>query len=209
MKNNTAISIGFSDVSDRTKLRLTGEDRQRFLHAMTTNHVQQLETGQGLYAFFLNAQGRILADLEVYALADGLLVDAAPELRQKIVDHLEHYIIADDVELEDLSESWFAIQVEGVEAKQRLLQTVANLPEHPFGVQVLDGCPNIFGWWAGFPILWTATLQGGAIRTTRFARNRRRPFGADQGRQRCREIWRGFRRKQYSAGDRYAAGLAL
>jgi len=49
------------DVSSRGKIRVAGEDRARLLHAMTTNHIQQLTPGTGCYAFFLTAQGRILA----------------------------------------------------------------------------------------------------------------------------------------------------
>ena len=32
----------YLDLSHRGKIFVTGEDRARFLHAMTTNHVQQL-----------------------------------------------------------------------------------------------------------------------------------------------------------------------
>src|SRR5258706_5048592 len=53
------------DLSARGKLRVTGEDRARLLHAMSTNHIQQLKPGDGCYAFFLNAQGRILGDANV------------------------------------------------------------------------------------------------------------------------------------------------
>jgi folate-binding Fe-S cluster repair protein YgfZ len=53
------------DVSGRGKIRVAGEDRARLLHAMTTNHIQQLTPGTGCYAFFLTAQGRILADVNV------------------------------------------------------------------------------------------------------------------------------------------------
>ncbi|MGH7248871.1 MAG: YgfZ/GcvT domain-containing protein, partial [Pseudomonadota bacterium] len=51
------------DLSGRGKIKVMGEDRARLLHAMTTNHVQQLTPGAGCYAFFLNAQGRILGDV--------------------------------------------------------------------------------------------------------------------------------------------------
>ena len=44
------------DLSGRGKIRASGEDRARLLHAMTTNQVQQLTPGQGCYAFFLSAQ---------------------------------------------------------------------------------------------------------------------------------------------------------
>lgn len=52
-------SAAVYDVSGRGRIRATGEDRQRLLHAMTTNHVQEMTPGQTKYAFFLNAQGRI------------------------------------------------------------------------------------------------------------------------------------------------------
>ena len=54
------------DLSHRGKIFVTGEDRARFLHAMTTNHVQQLRPAEGCYAFFLSVQGRILGDANLF-----------------------------------------------------------------------------------------------------------------------------------------------
>jgi folate-binding protein YgfZ len=101
------------DLSNRGRIRVTGEDRARLLHAMTTNHVQQLKPGEGLYAFFLNAQGRILADAYVLCFDDHLLLDTEPETRSVIYQHLDHYIIADDVTLEDVTEQTFSLGIEG------------------------------------------------------------------------------------------------
>jgi len=39
----------------------------RLLHAMTTQDVKSLTPGHGGYAFFLNAQGRILGDVNIFA----------------------------------------------------------------------------------------------------------------------------------------------
>src|SRR3569833_2147323 len=101
------------DISGRGKIRVTGEDRVRFLHAMTTNHVKELALGTGCYAFFLTAQGRILADANVLCLADCFLVDTEPGSRQKLIEHLEKFIIADDATLEDLTPVLASIAVEG------------------------------------------------------------------------------------------------
>ena len=87
------------DVSARGKIKLTGEDRARLLHAMTTNHIQQLTPGTGCYAFFLTVQGRILADVNILCRPDHFLLDVEPETREKVYQHLDHYIIADDVTL--------------------------------------------------------------------------------------------------------------
>ena len=59
-------SAAWLDLSARGKIRVTGEDRARLLHAMTTQDVQALAPGQGCYAFFLNAQGRILGDVNIF-----------------------------------------------------------------------------------------------------------------------------------------------
>lgn len=101
------------DVSARGRIRVTGEDRKRLLHAMTTNHVQDLEPGQTLYAFFLNAQGRIQADVYILCTEDALILDLEPETRQKIYQHLDRFIIADDVTLEDITDSTAELAVEG------------------------------------------------------------------------------------------------
>ncbi len=104
---------GILDLAARGRIRVTGEDRARLLHAMTTNHVQQLKPGEGLYAFFLNAQGRIQADAYVLCFEDHFLLDTEPETRQLVLEHLDKYIIADDVTLEDVTSDTFCIGLEG------------------------------------------------------------------------------------------------
>ena len=110
-----ALRTGFAlaDLSARGRIRVTGEDRRRLLHAMTTNHVEGLEPGQGVYAFFLNAQGRILSDVTVLCREEDLLLDVEPETREKIYQHLDKFIIADDVTLEDVTKSTCEVAVEG------------------------------------------------------------------------------------------------
>src|SRR5213594_814680 len=110
----------YLDLSARGKIFAGGEDRVRLLHAMTTNHIQQLQPGQGCYAFFLNAQGRILADVNVFVLPDRILLDVEPEVRERVYQHLDKFIIADDVTVEDASESLMALGIEGPRAEETL-----------------------------------------------------------------------------------------
>lgn len=111
-----ADSAAILDLSDRGRIRVTGEDRARLLHAMTTNHVQGLKPGEGQYTFFLNAQGQIQADAYVLCFADHFLVDVEPQTRQSLYEHLDRFIIADDVTLEDVTEQTFALGLEGPQA---------------------------------------------------------------------------------------------
>jgi folate-binding protein YgfZ len=122
-------SAAWIDLSSRGKIRVTGEDRARLLHAMTTNQVQQLKPGEGCYAFFLNAQGRILSDANLFCFEDHLLLDTEPETRQKLFEHLDRYIIADDVTLEDQTAQMATTAVEGPDAGRVLRDLGATLPE--------------------------------------------------------------------------------
>jgi folate-binding protein YgfZ len=101
------------DLSARGKIRVTGEDRARLLHAMSTNHVQELAAGEGLYTFFLNEKGRILADAYVYNLGESLLLDTEPETAASLAAHLDKYIIADDAVIENETGRWMAVGLEG------------------------------------------------------------------------------------------------
>jgi aminomethyltransferase len=122
-------SAAWLDVSSRGRIAALGEDRARLLHAMTSNHIQQLTPGQGCYVFFLNAQGRILGDASILCRPDHFLIDTEPEIREKLFQHLDKYIIADDVTLEDRTGDTFEIAVEGPKADAILAAIGAPLPD--------------------------------------------------------------------------------
>jgi tRNA-modifying protein YgfZ len=124
-------SAAWLDLTARGKLFASGEDRARLLHAMTTNQVKELQPGQGCYAFFLNPQGRILADANLLILPDRILIDCEPEVRERLYQHLDKFIIADDVTLEDASESLPAFAVEGPTAAEALAAMGAPIPDAP------------------------------------------------------------------------------
>jgi folate-binding protein YgfZ len=127
------------DLSNRGRIRVTGEDRARLLHAMTTNHVQQMKPGDGIYAFFLNAQGRILADAYILCFIDHFLLDTAPETRRTVFEHLDRYIIADDVTLEDITDQTFSFGLEGPKAIEVAAQCGLSAPHHRFShVRLID-----------------------------------------------------------------------
>jgi folate-binding protein YgfZ len=131
-------SAAWRDVSARGRIEVRGDDRARLLHAMTTNDVQHLVSGQGCYAFFLNAQGRILADVNALCFEDHLLLDTEPETHTKVYEHLDRYIIADDVTLEDVTGQTAAISVEGPTAGAVLEALGLTVPTEP-GAHVTCG----------------------------------------------------------------------
>jgi len=127
------------DLSARGRIYASGEDRARLLHAMTTNHVQQLTPGTGCYAFFLNAQGHIQADVNLLCLADRFLLDTEPETRERVFRHLDKYIIADDVALEDVTGLLACLAVEGPHAAAVLAALGALAPDAEYAHAPWEG----------------------------------------------------------------------
>ena len=106
----------WADLSSRGRLRATGEDRIRLLHAISSNDLESLSAGQGTYAFFLNAQGRIQADSHIYVDHDHVVIDCEPEASEALRQHIESYIIMDDVVLEAVSDETARLGVTGPDA---------------------------------------------------------------------------------------------
>lgn len=116
------------DLSARARIIARGRDRARLLHNLTSNDVKKMTPGEARYAFLLSPQGRIQADLYLLSFAEHFLIDAEPELREKVLQHVRRYIIADQVELEDVTQSTACVGVEGPGAAAVLAQMGAPLP---------------------------------------------------------------------------------
>ena len=109
---------GVLDLSFRSRLCLTGADRQKFLNGQVTNNVKDLKTGEGCYAALVNAKGRMQSDLNIYILADEILLDFEPGYGATVAQRLEKYIIADDVQVVDVAAHYGLISVQGPEASE-------------------------------------------------------------------------------------------
>ena len=104
------------DLGYRTRIRITGEDRLRWLNGMVSNAIQTLPEGHGNYNFILNAQGRIQGDAYIYRRAEDLLLDTDRSQAARLLAHLNHFIIMDDVELQSLDEATTGIGLTGTRA---------------------------------------------------------------------------------------------
>lgn len=92
-------NAAFASIDDRAFLRITGPDATRWLNGMVTNSVQSLTPGEGNYNFLLNAQGRIQGDCTIYRDGDQFLLETSTSQVESIQQHLDRFIIMDDVEL--------------------------------------------------------------------------------------------------------------
>jgi len=86
------------------RVAVRGQDRVRWLSGMVTNMVKELPSGTGAWNFVLNAQGRIQGDLTVWRENDDLELEVTADQIDKLLAHLDRFIIMDDVELTRLEE---------------------------------------------------------------------------------------------------------
>ncbi len=126
---------------ERGLLRVTGGDRVRFLNGMISNDVA-LPPGTACYAAQLDRKGHLVADLWVLVLEDAIWLDIAPGRAGAVAELLEKHLIADDVEIEDLSAAWGRLDFEGPDARQ-----IAGAPELEPGEVAIDEKGRV--WLAG------------------------------------------------------------
>jgi folate-binding protein YgfZ len=99
-------TCSFFDLSDRAKFFVRGSDRLRFLNGQITNDLRKATETEGIEACILNAKGKIDAHLFIYAAQDAYVLDTDSDLRETIPARLDRYIIADDVQVEDISDEF-------------------------------------------------------------------------------------------------------
>lgn len=105
---------GVVELGGRTLLRFSGSDRVRYLNGQITNDVRKASADRVIYACVTDAKGKLEADIYVRGWGeDGLLIDSVGGLREALGMRLERYIIADDVEMEDLSDEYVIFHVLG------------------------------------------------------------------------------------------------
>lgn len=106
-------TAGVSDTSYRGRLCLIGGDRVQFLHGQVTNDIKRLAPGIGCYATLVNAKGKMQADMHVWQLQEELLIDLEPGSLATVRERLESHIIADDVQVIDVSADYGQISLVG------------------------------------------------------------------------------------------------
>lgn len=105
---------------NRGHIALTGSDRVRWLNGMITNNVRDLAPSHGVYAYLLNPQGKIQADLYAFNRGEDLILEAEAGQVERILQILDRYIIMDDVEVLNLAGKFAVISVAGRVSPQLL-----------------------------------------------------------------------------------------
>lgn len=119
-------AVAWAGDVDRTALVARGADAVRFLDGFTTAAVGRLTVGAGSEGFLTDQRGWVIALVTFLREAEGLRIDAAPGLGPRLVEHLEHYHIREDVLLADVSPTVATSLVIGPHAAAWLAREVAG-----------------------------------------------------------------------------------
>lgn len=105
---------------ERSVLTCSGEDRVQWLDGMISNDVATPGAGAVLPALVLTREGRIVSDPWVLVHEGALWLELEAAALEKTRAHLEKFIIADDVKLEDAGARFARFSLDGPGAEQAL-----------------------------------------------------------------------------------------
>jgi len=104
-------------VGPRTRVRVTGPDRVRYLNGQLTRNAASINPREALPALLLTAKGKIVAPVFAWSEGDAILLDSHPAIGEALLARVSRYAVADDVEFEDVSRDscgWHVVgEIEG------------------------------------------------------------------------------------------------
>jgi folate-binding protein YgfZ len=125
------------DRTHRGRIRVSGRDRETFLHNMLSNDVRTLSPWAGIPAVFLTSKGKLVTDLLLFKLEDSMVAELERERVEPFRRALDRYVVSEDVALEDLAGKAASFSLEGPEASSIL----GGLLRRPRAE--LDGLPHL------------------------------------------------------------------
>ena len=106
--------VGIMDLSQRGKIRVTGEDRVKWLQSVISNDILSLTPGQGIYSAFLTHKGKIISYFRVYQLGEALMLEDVGEVGDTTFSALRKFLLyGTKAKMENCAESWGLLLVSG------------------------------------------------------------------------------------------------
>jgi len=136
--------VGLVHSSLSSVVELTGEDRATFLNRLATNKVDHLPLGSGCETFLTDAKAHVLAYLWLFVRPASLALYTAAGQVEKIIAHLDRYLLGEKVELHDRSADYSVFYLGGPRSRAILDRLAsASPPEEPLaGIEAeLAGAP--------------------------------------------------------------------
>ncbi len=127
----TLTGLYLIDRSDRSRIDVSGPDRAKFLHNLTTNEVKRLPAGRGCEAFVTSPQGKTIGYVAILVAEGRIVVRSDPGGMVLALPHLQKYGVFDDVGIEDRSESTFELHVLGDGVDDLIRRAGGTPPDAP------------------------------------------------------------------------------
>jgi folate-binding protein YgfZ len=110
----------------RARIAVSGKDRASYLHGLLTNDILALQPGSGCYAAWLTPQGRMVTDMHVLEGGDMILLDVPAALRELVLQRLDQFLFAEDVQLGDVTDALRSVTVHGPRAAEVVGSVIAR-----------------------------------------------------------------------------------
>src|SRR5437867_12022208 len=111
--------VGIADLSHRGRIRVTGEDRVKWLQSVISNDILPLAAGQGLYSSFLTHKGKMVTYFRVYQLGEALMLEDAGEIGDVTFSALRKFLLfGTKAKMENCAETWGLLLVSGPRAPE-------------------------------------------------------------------------------------------
>jgi folate-binding protein YgfZ len=119
------------DVSPRGKVELSGPEASSFLHNLCTNHVNDLALGAGREFFLTTNKARVVAHGYVFHVRlhddrPALWLDLPPGTSEKVIQHLDHFVISEQVEFADRTREFAQLRLAGPQAHATLERALVD-----------------------------------------------------------------------------------
>jgi folate-binding protein YgfZ len=122
-------AVGLSDLSHRGKIRVTGDDRIKWLQSIISNDILPLQPGQGRYSSFLTHKGKMLGYFRVYIQSEAVWIEDVGEVGEVTFQALRKFLLyGTKAKMENCAESWGLLLVSGPKS--------AEVTQAAFGVEV-------------------------------------------------------------------------
>ncbi len=108
------------DMSHRDQFELRGKDREKFLHNFCTNDIKNLKPDHGCEAFITNVQSRMLGHVFAFSHEESLWIDTAPGASESIINHLDRYMILEDVNIKQHNLEFGSLYLTGPQSTEIL-----------------------------------------------------------------------------------------
>lgn len=174
-------TVGVADLSHRGKIRVTGDDRVKWLQSVISNNILPLKPGQGLYSSLLTHKGKMLTYFRLYMQTEAIMLEDIGEIGETTFQSLRKFLLyGTKAKMENCAESWGLLLISGPNAAQVIqsafgvdvtfLKPVHFVMAQISGSQALVLCTEETGETdieillpaAGLPAAWSSVLEAGA-----------------------------------------------